>query len=122
MRATSARWVICALALSICVPAALAKGAKKSLADCTSFKQTEKGDDAFELTVHNSCKAQIACSMSWKVTCNPDSPKRRTVHEKSSKFTLSEGTGQTVEASAAICGDEPFTISSVQWGCEPSKQ
>src|SRR6185295_1663070 len=41
-----ARWATCALAILICVPA-LADH-KKSIADCTSFDQVEKGDDAVE--------------------------------------------------------------------------
>jgi hypothetical protein len=93
----------------------------KSLSDCTSFTQKEKGDDAVEMAVHNSCKAQVDCSISWKVVCNPDSKKRRAVHEKESKFTLLEGTEKTAEASAAVCGDEAWTIQSVTWGCEASK-
>jgi hypothetical protein len=116
-----ARWATCALAVSICVPAFAGKKITKSLADCTSFTQKEKGDDAFDMLVHNSCKAQVDCSISWKVVCAPDSKKRRTVHAKASKFTLLEGTEQSAEASAAVCGDEAWTIEGVEWGCAPSK-
>ena len=119
MRTAWARWATCALAISICMPVA-AKN-KKSLADCTSFTQTEKGEDAFELSVHNSCKAQLDCSISWKVVCAPQSTKRRAVHPHNQKFTLTAGTGNTVEASAASCGDEAFSIEHVTWSCEPSK-
>ncbi|HEY5949503.1 MAG TPA: hypothetical protein VIV40_28610 [Kofleriaceae bacterium] len=107
--------------MMIGLPALAGTHAKKSLADCTSFTQTEKGDDAFVMSVHNSCKAQVDCSISWKVVCAPESQKRRAVHPSSSKFTLVEGTEQTAEASAAVCGDEAWTIESVTWGCEPSK-
>ena len=122
MRTRWARWAACALAMMIAMPV-LAKGshAKKSLSDCTSFTQKEKGDDAFEMSVHNSCKAQVDCSVSWKVICSPDSQKRRAVHASSQKFTLLEGGEQTAEASAAVCGDESWTIEGVQWGCEPAK-
>lgn len=115
-----ARWATCALAVSICVPA-LAKTVKKSLADCTSFQQTEKGEDTIELSVHNSCKVPVDCSVKWRVVCAPDAPKRRAVHAKSSEFTLNEGTGSTAEATAAMCGDDSFTIDRIQWGCEPNK-
>jgi len=121
MRSNGARWVTCALAMMICVPALAGKKVNKSLADCTAFTQKEKGDDAFEMSVHNSCKAQVDCSISWKVVCAPESKKRRAVHAKASTFTLAEGTEQTAEASAAVCGDESWTIEGVQWGCEPSK-
>ena len=121
MRATNVRWAICALAIGIALPATAGIHAKKSLADCTSFSQKEKGDDGFEMSVHNSCKAQLDCSISWKVVCSPESQKRRAVHANSSKFTLLEGGEKSAEASAAVCGDESWTIEQVNWGCEPSK-
>jgi hypothetical protein len=117
----SARWATCALAVLIAVPALAGTRTKKSLADCTSFTQKEKGEDAFEMSIHNSCKAQVDCSISWKVVCAPASTKRRAVHEKKLAFTLLEGTEQSTEASAAVCGDESWTIEGVRWGCEPSK-
>jgi hypothetical protein len=122
MRSTTwARWATCALAISIsCLPA-VAGRAKKSLADCTTFAQTEKGDDTIELTIHNSCKVPVDCSIKWRVVCAPDAPKRRAVHAKSSKLTLTEGTGGGAEASASVCGDDSFAIDSIQWGCEPNK-
>ena len=122
MRSTRwARWAICALAISISVPAAFAKTAKKSLSDCTSFKQTDKDDTTVELAIHNSCKVPVDCKISWRVVCAPDSSKRRAVHAKSEKLTLNEGTGGSAEASAEICGDDAWTIESIQWGCEPNK-
>lgn len=121
MRTTWARWATCALAISIGVPALAGKRAAKSLSDCTTFTQTDKDEETVELSVHNSCKAQVDCSISWKVVCAPTSQKRRAVHAKSSTFTLTEGTGQSAQASAAICGDEAWTIEAVRWGCEPSK-
>src|SRR5690606_37810234 len=46
MRAASwTRWATCALALSICVPVALADRGKKSISSCTSFDQEDKGED-----------------------------------------------------------------------------
>jgi hypothetical protein len=121
MRSTRwARRATCALAISIWIPAALA-GSKKSLADCTSFRQAEKGDAAIELSIHNSCKVPVDCSISWRVVCAPDAPKRRAVHPKSSKLTLGEGAGGTAEATAAICGDDSFSIDSIRWGCELNK-
>ncbi len=123
MRSTNwARWATCALAISICMPAfAGAKKKKKSLAECTAFSQAEKGEDALELSVHNSCKVPVACSISWRVVCAPDT-KRRAVHPKSALFTLTEGGEQSTEASAEFCGDDGWTIEAVQWGCEPSKE
>ena len=122
MRSTRwARWATCALAISICVPALAETTIKKSLADCTSFEQTAKGEDAVELSVRNSCSIPLDCSIKWRVVCAPDAPKRRAVHAKSSTFKLAEGTGQSAQASAAVCGDDAFAIDRIEWGCEPNK-
>ena len=122
MRSTNwARWATCALAISICLPAA-AGHTKKSLAECTSFDQVEKGEDTVEFTVTNSCSIPLDCSMSWRVVCAPDSKKRRSVHPSESKFSLTTNSTETKKASAAICGDDPWTISGVEWTCAPNKE
>ncbi len=122
MRSTRwARWATCALAISICVPAAMAKTATKSLSDCTSFKQTDKDDAKVELSITNSCKVPVDCKIEWRIVCAPDSKKRRAVHDKSEKLKLGEGAGGSTEASAEICGDDAWSIDSIHWGCEPNK-
>lgn len=121
MRSTTwARWATCALAISVCVPAALANE-KKSLADCTSFTQAEKGEDTVAMTVKNSCSIPLDCSLSWRVVCAPDSKKRRSVHPSDTKFSLDSSAELSKEASAAICGDDAWTIDSVVWSCSPNK-
>jgi hypothetical protein len=120
LRPRWARWAICALAVSVCVPAAMAKNKAKSLSDCTTFQQTDKDDDTVEMTVHNSCSIPVDCSVSWRVVCAPDS-KRRSVHDGSKKFSLTSGTEQKSEATAAVCGDDAWAIESIKWGCEPNK-
>ena len=117
-----ARWATCALAISICVPAATAGKAKKTIADCTSFEQNDKDDDTVEMKVQNSCTIPVDCSVSWRVVCAPDSAKRRSVHASSKAFSLTEGSGQSAEASAAICGDDGWQLDSIKWGCEPNKE
>jgi len=122
LRPSWARWAICALAISVCVPAALAKNkSKKSIADCTSFQQNDKEEDRVEITIHNSCAIPVDCSLSWRVVCAPDSVKRRSVHDNSKKFLLTSGTEQTNEADPAVCGDDGWAIESIKWGCEPNK-
>jgi hypothetical protein len=37
------------------------------------------------------------------------------------KFALTEGAGQTAQASATVCGDDDWAIDSIKWGCEPNK-
>ena len=119
MRTSS--WAICALALMITIPAATARGSKKSLADCTAFDQEDKDDVTVAFTIHNSCTVPVDCKVSWRVVCAPDSKKRRSTHAKSAKLALHEVGAGSAEASAAVCGDDGWAIDSVNWSCEPNK-
>ncbi len=122
---TWARWATCAIAISICVPAMADGGhGQKSLATCTSFDQEDKGDDKVQFTITNTCTVPIDCSVSWRVVCAPDSKKRRSVHPGSSKLAISvEATksSQSADASAAVCGDDAWSIDQIQWSCQPNK-
>jgi hypothetical protein len=118
---TWARWATCALAISICVPAALADSGKKSIANCTSFDQADKGDDKVEFTIKNTCTIPVDCAITWRVVCAPDSKKRRSVHPGASKFALNEQGSQSANASAAVCGDDAFAIDQISWSCQPNK-
>ena len=123
MASTWTRWATCAIAISICVPAALAdRSTKKSLADCTSFDQEDKGDDTVKFTIKNTCTIPVDCPMSWRVVCAPDSKKRRNVHPSSAKFTLDTGASQQREASATQCGDDGWSIDSISWSCQPNPE
>ncbi|HEU0029786.1 MAG TPA: hypothetical protein VFQ53_04070 [Kofleriaceae bacterium] len=117
-----ARWASCALAISICVPAALADGraSRKSLADCTSFDQEDRGEDKVALKITNTCTVPVDCTISWRVVCAPESKKRRAVHAGSAKLALETATSRSAEASAAVCGDDSFAIDQIQWACEPN--
>ena len=117
----SARWVTCALAISISLPAA-ADHRGKSVAECTAFDQAEKGDDALGFTIKNSCTIPVDCSISWQVVCAADSKKRRSVHPSTATFTLTAGATSSAEAKAAVCGDDGWTISGVSWACAPNKE
>ncbi len=123
MRPTSwMRWATCALAMMIVVPAALAdRSSKKSLADCTSFDQVDKDEDTVEFTIHNSCTVPVDCAMSWRVVCAPDSKKRRSSHPGSAKLALTNAGMGSAQATAAVCGDDSWTIDSISWSCEPNK-
>jgi len=115
-----ARWATCALAISICVPVALADGSKKSISTCTAFDQNDKGDDKVEFTIKNSCTVPVDCAISWRVVCAPMSKKRRAVHPSSAKLALTNDATQSAEASATVCGDDSWTIDSIHWSCEPN--
>jgi hypothetical protein len=111
---------MCALAMAVLVPATVAFARGKSLADCTTFDQEDKGDDAVKFTVKNSCTIPIDCSMSWRVVCAPESKKRRAVHPASFKISLESGASDSREASASLCGDAGWTIDSIKWSCQPT--
>jgi hypothetical protein len=105
-----------------------AKGAKqakvrpaRSLADCTSFDQQDKSDVAVDLTVRNSCSIPVDCTVSWRVVCAPQSKKRRAEHAESRKLALALGTAGSTEASAAVCGDDAWSLDSIEWSCAPNK-
>jgi hypothetical protein len=120
MRATRwARWATCALAITICVPAFADR--TRSLSTCTAFDQTDKGDDKVAFTIRNACSIPVDCSVSWRVVCAPASNKRRASHPGKAKFAITDGGTQSAEASAAVCGDDAWTIDSVQWACQPNK-
>ena len=121
MRATRwARWATCALAVSICVPA-LADRAHRSVATCARFDQVDQGDAKVAFTIHNTCSIPLDCAMSWRVVCAPDSKKRRSAHPAATTVTISDGSSQSAEASAAVCGDDGWVIDSVRWSCQPNK-
>ena len=121
MRATRwARWATCALAISICAPA-LADRANRSVARCARFDQVDQADARVSFTIHNTCSIPLDCAMSWRVVCAPDSKKRRSAHPAAATVTIGDGSSQSAEASAAVCGDDGWVIDSVRWSCQPNK-
>lgn len=122
---TGARWALCALALALVASPALADKKKKpkvkqrtSVADCTSFEQLDREDDSVDLVVANSCEVQVACSVSWSVTCSPGTKRaRRSQHGEA--FTLATTQSQTNNASATSCGNDGWAIDDVVWSCNP---
>ncbi|HEX7844130.1 MAG TPA: hypothetical protein VF469_41930 [Kofleriaceae bacterium] len=118
------RWATCALTLSIAVSTVIPAAAdrrQRSLAACTSFDQADKGDSKVAFTIHNACSIPVDCSVSWRVVCAPDSKKRRASHPSAARLAVLDGGTQSAEASAAICGDDAWSIDSVEWSCQPNK-
>ncbi len=118
--ARRARWATCAIAISICVPAAADRHGR-SLSDCTTFDQADKGEDAVAFSIKNGCTVPVDCSISWRVVCAPASKKRKSVHPSAAKLALTEGMTSSAEASAAVCGDDSWTIDGIEWSCQPNK-
>jgi hypothetical protein len=122
LRPLRARWASCALALLVCAAAPAAADHHKSLSDCTSFDQADKpAGDAVELTIHNTCSIPIDCELTWRVVCEPEAKRRRSVHPQDVRVTITEGTSQSTDASAAVCGDGSWQIDGVEWSCQANK-
>lgn len=120
-----ARWATCALALAIVTHSAAADGKKKkkrparpSIAACTSFDQVDKADETVELVISNACDVAVSCSVSWTVTCAPDS-KRKQRHHNGAAFALQTAQSQASVASAEVCGNDGWVIDDVVWQCQP---
>ncbi len=124
MRSSWARWATCALAMSAAIPALYSSSARadhrRSLADCTFFDQQDQDEDAVKFTLKNTCSIPVDCKMSWRVVCAPESKKRRNVHASSFKLTVDSGKSDSRQASAALCGDDGWTIDSITWSCQPN--
>ncbi len=119
-----ARWAACALVLAVVAQPALADKRKKkvkprpSIAACTSFEQVDRIDDSVDLVIANSCEIAVSCSVSWTVTCAPES-KRIHRHQRGQAFALASMASQSANASAAVCGNDGWVIDDVVWSCQP---
>jgi len=123
-----ARGVGSALALLFVLssaPAGAQKSAKTkkrtSVASCASFAQKDSGDVTVDFKVTNACPMPLECSVTWSVTCAPDSSRRSKKYEGSS-FTLATMDEKTTTATAARCGDDGWAIADVSWSCAPAKE
>ena len=83
--------------------------------------KADKGDDAIALSVHNSCAVAIECTVTWQVTC-VDAKKHKSLHPNEQKLSVTEGSTQSLDASASICGEQSWSIDAIQWACQPPKE
>ena len=121
-----ARWVGSALALvslvvSSPINADTAKKKKLAVSDCATFDQKDSGEATVDFTVDNSCSIAVECTVTWSVTCAPDSRKRRSKKFEGASFTLAATEVKTTTATADRCGDDGWSIDDVSWSCAPSK-
>jgi hypothetical protein len=121
---SSVRWATCALAISILLAFGFGRAAadrpRRTIATCASFDQVDRGEDRVAFTIHNACSIPVDCSVAWRLVCAPDAKRRRASHPGNAQLTIAEGASQSAEASAAICGDDAWTIDSVVWRCQPN--
>jgi hypothetical protein len=121
-----ARWAGCALALmSLLSSTAIADGKhvkknKSSVAECASFDQKDSGDTTVDFTITNACSINVECSVTWSVTCAPDT-KHRSRKQEGASFNLAATEVKTTQADASRCGDDGWAIDDVSWSCAPSK-
>jgi hypothetical protein len=134
MRSSSrrARGASSALALSVAIavvvpsPLALAddrrKPSRRTVAECTAFEQTDREtEDGVDFSIRNACSMPVTCSLSWAVTCAPESKKRRSRKVDSHDFQLDADAAITLTASTARCGDDGWAIDGISWSCAPAR-
>lgn len=98
------------------------KKAKKKtpVSVCAHFDQVDKEDDGVDLVVANRCDIKLSCSVSWTLTCAPETPKvSRTQH--GAAFELELGSDQSTLASPAECGNDGWVLDDVTWSCQPER-
>lgn len=115
------RWVLVCLVSVVIPAAAVSETRSKSIADCTLFDQQDKDESTVQFKITNSCTIPVDCSVSWRVVCAPTSKKRRAVHNGARKWQLEAASNQSTEASAAVCGDDGWSIEGVTWSCQPNQ-
>ncbi len=125
-----ARWVgsalaLCSLFVSVTAgadkDASPAKKARGSIAECATFVQKDASETTVDFTVDNSCTVDVECTVTWSVTCAPDSRKKRSKKFEGASFKLASAATKTTTADAARCGDAGWAIDDVSWSCAPSK-
>ena len=124
MRTLWARWAVCGLALVIAKPSLADRGdsklVRRSIAECTGFDQRDRdSEDGVDISVRNGCEIALRCTVSWKLTCAPESKKRRRDLRGAVDFLLPTSAEKSVTASSGSCGYDGWQLSDVQWSCRP---
>lgn len=124
---TAGRRALVCLALAAMVAPAAAQPKKKKakkktpVSVCAHFDQVDKEDDGVDLVVANRCDVKLSCSVSWTLTCAPETPKvSRSQH--GTAFDLELGADQSTLASPSACGNDGWVLDDVIWSCQPEKK
>ncbi len=121
LRSASCMLVLVVTSSSVFAQPSKAPRSKKSVAECATFDQTDKGDDGVALSVRNSCAVPVSCTMSWTLVCAPESKKRKSLHKEAASFTLADGAAESRDASPAVCGADSWSLENIQWSCAPTR-
>ncbi len=129
-----ARWGGCAVALAaalaLVVPATTTsapaqpaarkkKGKKTPVSVCAHFDQVDRDEeDGVDLVVANRCDVRLACSVSWTLTCEPDT-RKASRFQRAAAFGLDVGSEQRTLAGTGDCGHHGWVIDDVSWSCRP---
>lgn len=83
-------------------------------AECVEASQTESAsrDDTLVIKLDNECSVPVSCSISWTVYC-----KNGDAHPYSRAANIPAGASQSVEASASVCSEAGWRITSPKWSC-----
>jgi hypothetical protein len=86
--------------------------ARRDVSRCVKYVQRQK-DDGLDLNLDSSCDMDLACSVSWVLSCEGSADRN-----EASAFELLAGTAYGVSASAGVCGDSGWSIKRVRWSCK----
>jgi len=89
----------------------------RSLSRCVKYGQ-HLGEDkqSVDISLRNRCRMPVSCSVEWKITCDGEDGAG---HESADVLRLVKGARETLNASAAACGDEGWAVDDIKWECEP---
>jgi hypothetical protein len=92
---------------------------RPEISRCIKLTQDSVGDSGLELSLANSCRVPVACTLSWQLVCeNQGETRRRTRANVNVRLAVEDGeTGSTL-ADASSCRGESWAIRRVKWSCE----
>lgn len=109
-----------ATALALAALAGTTAQAAESADECVAIQKNEQSDGlAFD--VKNNCDRRLACSLSWRVSCENASGKTTKSEQKSASFGVGPAAAHQVFGSAAACNGN-WRIDDVSWSCAPAQK
>lgn len=107
-----------AAAVAFAALGATSARAAESADECVAIQKNEQSDGlAFD--VKNNCDRRLACSLSWRVSCENASGKTTKSLVASASFGVAPAAAHQVFGSAAACNGN-WRIDDVSWSCAPA--